>query len=55
VPAAVHRALEEKVVLGFVRATIDELPVLKIPPKLELTVIVNDLIPAGVTSVNAAE
>ena len=54
-PTTVHSALDEKVVLGFVRATIDELPVLKIPPKLELTVIVNDLIPAGVTPVKAAE
>jgi hypothetical protein len=39
-PTTVHRALDEKVVFGFVRAVIDELPVLKIPPKLELTVIV---------------
>jgi len=51
----VHKALDEKVVLGLVRATIDELPVLKIPPKLELTVIVNDCAPAGVTPLNAPE
>ena len=54
-PTAVHTALEERVVLGFVRASIYELSVLKIPPKLELTVIVKALIPAGVTPVNAAE
>jgi hypothetical protein len=30
------------------------LPVLKIPPKLELTKILNPLIPGGVTPVNAA-
>lgn len=39
-PTTVHRALDEKDVLGFVCAVIDELPVLNIPPKLALTVIV---------------
>ena len=42
-------------VFGFVRAVIDELPVLNIPPKLELTVIVNDCAPEGVAPLNAAE
>ena len=54
-PITVHSAFDEKVVFGFVRAVIDEFPVLNIPPKLELTVIVNDCAPEGVTPVNAAE
>jgi hypothetical protein len=51
----VHRAFDEKVVLGLVRAVMDEFPVLVIPPKLELTVIVNACALAGVTPVYAAE